>query len=223
MLIDDYNRDCYYWEIVELVRKLLLAGVLMFIGRGSPLQGAGGICIAFVFFAWQVKSRPFKLAVHNDIKAIWDAVLFVALLSTLLLKTDLRVQTLDRIGTFLAYFILSAMIVMLPLIAYGLMKIWSDHLERQDQDESLSGGLLANGSTITNPMQMLGDAAASGGMSKVKSSIQSKIKTLEDSLSEFEGPDRAAMQARIEVLRKQKDQPAGWENTSDFDQPMGDD
>ena len=23
MLIDDYNLDCYYWEIVELVRKLL--------------------------------------------------------------------------------------------------------------------------------------------------------------------------------------------------------
>ena len=111
MLIDDYNLDCYYWEIVELVRKLLLAGVLMFIGRGSPLQGAGGICIAFVFFAWQVKSKPFKLAVHNDIKAIWDAVLFVALLATLLLKTDMRVKTMDNIGLFLAYFILLAMMV----------------------------------------------------------------------------------------------------------------
>ena len=40
--------------------------------------------------------------------------------------------------------------VMLPLIAYGLSKIWKDHTERMDQDDN---GLLANGSAVTNPMQ----------------------------------------------------------------------
>ena len=39
---------------------------------------------------------------------------------------------------------------MLPLIAYGLSKIWKDHTERMDQDDN---GLLANGSAVTNPMQ----------------------------------------------------------------------
>lgn len=41
-----------------------------------------------------------------------------------------------------------------------------------------------------------GDIDVSGGMTKMKTSMAGSIKNLEESLSEFEGPDREAMQVR---------------------------
>ena len=41
---------CWYWEIVMLMQKLLLTGLLIFIRPGTTTQLAVGFCISLGFF-----------------------------------------------------------------------------------------------------------------------------------------------------------------------------
>lgn len=52
-LTKQYRRSVLrrYWEIVELIRKLILAGLIGFVGRGSVLQTVVALVISFMFFA----------------------------------------------------------------------------------------------------------------------------------------------------------------------------
>ena len=37
-VLGDYDRDHWYWEVIELSRKLILAGLIGLVGRGSIAQ-----------------------------------------------------------------------------------------------------------------------------------------------------------------------------------------
>ena len=37
-LVRDYKPEYYYWEVVEMIRKLLLTGMIIFVDAGSTAQ-----------------------------------------------------------------------------------------------------------------------------------------------------------------------------------------
>eukprot|EP01052_Picozoa_sp_SAG31_P000855 SAG31_NODE_26_length_32985_cov_39.054096_20_plen_1883_part_00 len=57
----EYREQCYYFETVVLVEKLLLSGLLVFVDQGSVFQCFAGSCVAFVFCGVQVVTWPCKL------------------------------------------------------------------------------------------------------------------------------------------------------------------
>jgi hypothetical protein len=67
-VIGDYKKEYYYWEVVELSRKLMLSGFLGFVGRGSVFQAVIGTVLAFVYFALNFHHRPFNSKSLNGIK-----------------------------------------------------------------------------------------------------------------------------------------------------------
>ena len=61
---------CRYWEIVELIRKLILAGLIGLVGRGTVLQIVVATVISFVFFALAFREMPYNSARLNAIKVL---------------------------------------------------------------------------------------------------------------------------------------------------------
>ena len=64
----DYKREYWYWEVVELSRKLILSGLIGLFGRGTIAQTFAAVAISFLFFALSVKAQPFKTDKLNRIK-----------------------------------------------------------------------------------------------------------------------------------------------------------
>ena len=49
--MEDYRSDAWYWELVEMWRKLVVGGLLMFVRRGSLLQLLLAIALELCFLA----------------------------------------------------------------------------------------------------------------------------------------------------------------------------
>jgi hypothetical protein len=85
-LVVYYKPQHWYWEPVELVRKLLLSGILSLVGRGSIAQAALGTAISFAFFALHLKVEPYKTSTLNFVKAVSEVQLFVVLQTSVILQ-----------------------------------------------------------------------------------------------------------------------------------------
>eukprot|EP01046_Picozoa_sp_COSAG06_P030543 COSAG06_NODE_2908_length_6105_cov_9.949384_2_plen_1038_part_00 len=85
-LVADYKAEFYYWEVVELGRKLMLSGVISLLGRGSIAQVVAATMMSFIFFAINLKVAPYKSHSLNVIKAISEVQLFVVLLVCVVLQ-----------------------------------------------------------------------------------------------------------------------------------------
>ena len=67
-ILGDYKTTHWYWEVIELFRKLVLAGLISLIGRGSIAQSVVATLIAFYFFAISYREQPFISMRLNNIK-----------------------------------------------------------------------------------------------------------------------------------------------------------
>jgi len=101
-LFSSYHSRCWYFEIVELVRKLLLTGVLIFIDPGRPGQVAAGMLIAFLSVLLHITLSP-MCSDDVDISAQSALVeVFLLLFSGLLLKVDTMQPGDHGLGVVLA-------------------------------------------------------------------------------------------------------------------------
>lgn len=48
----------YYWDAVDMIRKLLMSGVLVYLGRGAPLQAMVGALMGIFFFVLDISVQP---------------------------------------------------------------------------------------------------------------------------------------------------------------------
>jgi hypothetical protein len=87
-LRSDYRSDYYYFEVIVLLEKLILTGLLIFIDQGSTFQAFCGGVIAFIFFAVQCSTRPYVSVTDNILKAVSEAELFITLFISVVLRTD---------------------------------------------------------------------------------------------------------------------------------------
>ena len=63
-------------EVVELSRKLILAGIIGLVQRGSIAQTVLATLISFLYFAWTVRAMPFKNSSLNWIKIFSEFQLY---------------------------------------------------------------------------------------------------------------------------------------------------
>jgi hypothetical protein len=119
-LISAFKPGFFYWECLDMTRKLILVGMLTSVERGSTLQVCTGLCFSFVFFAAHMKTMPYRHVEDNILKACTEIHLFVILMLVLTLKSDLHgeafsVHEYDAIATVL-------FLLLVPLTA--ILCIW---------------------------------------------------------------------------------------------------
>lgn len=88
-LFADYRVRCWYWESVELVRKLMLTSILALIAPGSAGQVVVGLLLAFVMLIANLKTQPYAAEALNNVNQAAQLNLFLVLLVALLLKVNL--------------------------------------------------------------------------------------------------------------------------------------
>ena len=57
-LVNAYQPGHFHWESYDMIRKLLLVGMLTLVQQGSVLQVCAGLATSFVFFATHVRAPP---------------------------------------------------------------------------------------------------------------------------------------------------------------------
>ena len=83
-----YRIDCWYWEVVELVRKLLLTSILALIAPGSAGQVVVGILISFFALLATLIKAPYAQPRLNTVAQVAQLNLFFLLFVGLLLKLN---------------------------------------------------------------------------------------------------------------------------------------
>jgi hypothetical protein len=61
-LTNDYRLDCYWWELVECLRKVLLTGLFIFYKKGSLEQLALGLLVCLFFIQAYHNVKPYASA-----------------------------------------------------------------------------------------------------------------------------------------------------------------
>ena len=84
-----YTTRCWYWESIELLRKLVLTSILALISPGSAGQVVVGCLVAFFALLGNMKLQPYSEKSLNFVNQIAQVNLFFFLFVALLLKVDL--------------------------------------------------------------------------------------------------------------------------------------
>ena len=83
--LDDYRPECWYFEPLDMLRKLSLSGLLQLVERGTATQVLVGCCIAFCSFGVHVRLLPYRDPEANVLKVCAEAVLFLTFLISFIL------------------------------------------------------------------------------------------------------------------------------------------
>ena len=111
-LMDAYTFECYYWETLDLLRKLMLVGLVLLVRRGSVAQNMVALVLSFFFFALQTSTRPYKLPQDNALRAATEVQVFLVIASGLALHSDLSGEQVD--ATWYDYGLAVSFVVLVP-------------------------------------------------------------------------------------------------------------
>jgi hypothetical protein len=85
-IVEPYRLECYYWEALEMFRKILLTGLMIFWSPGSVQQLVTGVQISAMFFVLSVKNRPFVTRFNNNFKICTDLAVLITFAVAILLS-----------------------------------------------------------------------------------------------------------------------------------------
>jgi hypothetical protein len=66
-----YAATFWLGELVEMTRKLVMSGVIMFVTPGSVMQIIMAVLFCIVFLGMQLLCNPFEEEVENKVVPIW--------------------------------------------------------------------------------------------------------------------------------------------------------
>ena len=82
----NYTEECYYYDLVDLIRRLLLTGGLILVGEESTAQVFLGTIICVVWLLLIAFKRPYKAYYDNLLGTMLSANLLLTMVSGLCLK-----------------------------------------------------------------------------------------------------------------------------------------
>ena len=119
---EGYKMRCYWFEIFECVRKLLLVGVPVFLPPGSNGQLLTGLVVSFLTTGVYAKFEPYEDPMDGRLQLVCQFEIFIALLSSLVLQVDPSNPVMG--------FLLPAMLLVPPVYALWASLVESDLLRR---------------------------------------------------------------------------------------------
>ena len=148
-LVENYKLDCWYWESLELMRKVFLTGLMCFFRRGSTEQLIFGAIVSGLFLAASVSKRPFVTKYDNDFKIVTDAALMITFNLSLLLKDTNGGDGLVPLWVLGAVLVIVNVIAPLVLVSINIHG-WR---KRQKQEKQLAASKNGDATTaFANPL-----------------------------------------------------------------------
>jgi len=88
-LFEEYRPDVYYWEVVELLRKLALTSILALIAPGTAGQVVVGLLLALFMLLLTMHFKPHARGILNSVNAYAQLNLLLLFLVALMLEVNL--------------------------------------------------------------------------------------------------------------------------------------
>ena len=134
-LVGSYRSSVYYWESVDMGRKLLLCGLVLLFDRGSIFQLMAALFVASGFAFAQAIVNPYKLMPDNALRLSTELHNIISIGIAVLLKTDKAAA--DRRAAY-DVLMLSTFVVLVavPFVIAVVVKLVSI---RQTMQGSLTG------------------------------------------------------------------------------------
>ena len=109
----DYKPRYYYWEMAELMRKMILTGLVSVVAPGSLLQISVAVLFSAASLIQSAWHQPFMVHQSNKGKAIAETALLFILVASILNKANLADESLAvrmLITEYLGKFMSSALL-----------------------------------------------------------------------------------------------------------------
>ncbi|GMH80122.1 hypothetical protein TrLO_g10263 [Triparma laevis f. longispina] len=103
-----YKPSCWWFEIFECVRRLLMTGGLVFIDQGSPLQVSCGITITFFSLFYICWFKPYVTKRDNLLASFQQVNQFLVLIAVMLILTKSNGGFSDDGMAYMMIFLYSA-------------------------------------------------------------------------------------------------------------------
>jgi hypothetical protein len=84
----DYRAECFYWEAIECMRKLLLTGVAVLVVPGSLMQVMAAMFVVVLYIVALLVYKPYRKERDNHIALTLYGMLAVTFVCGLLLKVE---------------------------------------------------------------------------------------------------------------------------------------
>lgn len=146
----DYNLERYYWELMEVIRKLLLVSVVVLVGDAFPgYDLIFGIIVLFCYFALHVYALPYKRGKHNVLKAAEIFAEYMTLFITMLMLLAKVTPTLPAEYMGRAMLGLQGILGggMVCVVIINLREGIADLKKQKEQEEGL--GIVARVETVS--------------------------------------------------------------------------
>ena len=125
----DYRGSTFFWEPLDMLRKLMLSGLLQFVERGSAFQVFCGCVLSFGSCAAQIKVAPYSEPSSNLLKALVEAQIFVTFLISFILRVLPKIASSEPVEADAYGWVLVWTLSGLLVTAVGLTghQIWLRH------------------------------------------------------------------------------------------------
>ncbi len=144
-LFESYAIQCWYWEVIELGRKLILTSILALVAPGSATQITVGTLVAFAMLLLFQRLRPYASDDMNFVASIAQVNLFCFLFVGLLLKVRLNGDARDSRVFNAIVGILSVVPIALPVTVKAAVSFTGgDDGDVADAFDDAGGGLFGD-------------------------------------------------------------------------------
>ena len=87
-----YSVATWFWEMCEMLRKLLLVGLLLFVSPGEPAQIGCGLLITLLFLFAQLIFQPFATKPMNQLQTACQVSIAISLFVGMMSRVDQYIQ-----------------------------------------------------------------------------------------------------------------------------------
>ena len=144
-LYEAYEPRCYYFEIIELARRLLLSAALVLFFDGTLSQIVCGCLIAYAFMEVYQQFSPYLSDYDDQCSDVSQNVTFLTLFATLLLSADVSDED-GWSGPVLAGVMIAVqMVAMLSGVALGALENFQTQRGWEALAENLEGEMEDDG------------------------------------------------------------------------------
>ena len=142
-LFDNYRPECWYFEIVVTVLRLMMTGVLGLIEPGSATQLSCGMMMAIVGMLVSSWYMPFLEKRDNVLSTLSYVQIFFVMLCALVLKSQEFAEGVDKEGLGVVLIIVNAFLLIITVVTV-VVNFFGQMEEEYESDNSKLSGTLMN-------------------------------------------------------------------------------
>ena len=128
-----YKPSVFYYEVVECGRRILLAGVVVFIYPNTAAQIAITLMMAFVFAVSSEVLAPFASRWDAWVSRMGHAVIFTSMYVALLLKVDVSDERADSQRVFEAFLVTVHTCMILVVVVETVVLTWALKVQQLEE------------------------------------------------------------------------------------------